>query len=133
MSKPFYDWYESHFGWSMLILSFMAIFPHLGHVPLFAGQHTALTARRVFYPGPFSDMQVAIFLLMLPCWFFLKQMTVLTVLFILVIAYYIIGYKQLFGYGAPCGAWLSSLFLFTVARYCWGISCSFQGLPATFK
>jgi hypothetical protein len=27
MSKPFYDWYESHFGWSMLILSFMAIFP----------------------------------------------------------------------------------------------------------
>lgn len=62
---------------------------------------------------------------MLPCWFFLKQMTVLTVLFILVIAYYIIGYKQLFGYGLwePCGAWLSSssLFLFTVARYCWDI------------
>ena len=68
-------------------------------------------------------MQVSIFLLMLPCWFFLKQMTVLTVVYILVIAYYIIGYKQLFGYGygEPCGAWHSSLYLFTVARYCWGI------------
>ena len=27
MSKPFYDWYESHFSWSMLVLSFTAIFP----------------------------------------------------------------------------------------------------------
>ncbi len=27
MSKPFYDWYEAHFGWSMLILSFLTIFP----------------------------------------------------------------------------------------------------------
>ena len=27
MSKPFYDWYETHFGWSMLILSFFLIFP----------------------------------------------------------------------------------------------------------
>lgn len=27
MSQPFYDWYESHFSWSMLVLSFTAIFP----------------------------------------------------------------------------------------------------------
>ena len=58
-------------------------------------------------------MQVAIFLLMLPCWFFLKQMTVLTVLFILVIAYYIIGYKQLFGYRLWGTLWrLAFVFIF---------------------
>ncbi len=27
MSKPFYDWYETHFGWSMLILSFVLFSP----------------------------------------------------------------------------------------------------------
>jgi hypothetical protein len=27
VSKPFYEWYETHFSWSMLILSFATIFP----------------------------------------------------------------------------------------------------------
>lgn len=35
---------------------------------------------------------------MLPCWFLFKQMTILSVFFIVVVAYFIIGYKQLFGY-----------------------------------
>ena len=27
MSESFYEWFETHFGWSMLILSFIVIFP----------------------------------------------------------------------------------------------------------
>ena len=27
MSQPYYDWYETHFGWSMLVLSFFVIIP----------------------------------------------------------------------------------------------------------
>jgi hypothetical protein len=55
-------------------------------------------------------------MLMLPCWFFLKQMTVLTVVYILVVAYYIIGYKQLFGYGLWGTLWrLAFVFIFV---YC---------------
>ena len=46
----------------------------------------------------FTDLQLALFLLMLPCWFLFKQMTILTLFFIVVVAYYIVGYKQLFGY-----------------------------------
>ena len=41
---------------------------------------------------------MALFLLAMPFWFFFKQMTIITVLYFLVITYYIIGYKQLFGY-----------------------------------
>lgn len=49
-------------------------------------------------------------------WFFLKQMTVLTVVYILVIAYYIIGYKQLFGYRLWGTLWrLAFVFIFV---YC---------------
>ena len=35
---------------------------------------------------------------MVPCWFLFKQMTNLSLFFVIVVAYYIVGYKQLFGY-----------------------------------
>ena len=116
MSKPFYEWYEAHFGWSMLILSFMAIFPTwvMSHYSPLNTRHSLPDG--YFIQVLFADMQVAIFMLMLPCWFFLKQMTVLTVLFILVIAYYIIGYKQLIGYEIWGTLWrLAFVFIFV---YC---------------
>lgn len=47
----------------------------------------------------FANLQVVIFLLMVPCWLLFKQMTVLSAISLVVIAYYIIGYRQLFGYG----------------------------------
>lgn len=42
---------------------------------------------------------------MLPCWFLFKQMTILSLFFIVVVAYFIIGYKQLFGYSALGTLW----------------------------
>ena len=42
---------------------------------------------------------------MLPCWFIFKQLSVLSVIFVVVTAYYIIGYKQLFGYGLWGTVW----------------------------
>lgn len=116
MSKPFYEWYEAHFGWSMLILSFLTIFPTwvMFHYSPLNTRHSL--PEGYFIQALFADMQESIFMLMLPCWFFLKQMTVLTVLFILVIAYYIIGYKQLFGYGLWGTLWrLAFVFIFV---YC---------------
>ena len=99
MSKPFYDWYETHFSWSMLILSFMAIFPTwvmFRNSP----RHSRHTLPEGFFIQVlYATLQVSIFLLMVPCWFIFKQMTVLTGIFVVVTAYYIIGYKQLFGYG----------------------------------
>ena len=59
---------------------------------------------------------MALFLLMLPCWFLFKQMTILTVFFIVVVAYFIIGYKQLFGYSLWGTLWrLAFVFCFV---YC---------------
>ncbi|MBR5169871.1 MAG: DUF3667 domain-containing protein [Muribaculaceae bacterium] len=99
VSKPFYDWFESHFSWSMLILSFTTIFPTwvmFRYSPLHTGHSLP---EGFFIQVLFGSLQVTFFLLALPCWFFFKQMTILTLLSIVVIAYYIIGYKQLFGYG----------------------------------
>ena len=53
---------------------------------------------------------------MLPCWFLFKQMTILTVFFIVVVAYFIIGYKQLFGYDLWGTVW-RLLFVFSFV-YC---------------
>ena len=98
MSKPFYDWYETHFGWSMLILSFFLIFP-TWVMFRYSPRHTRHSLPEGFFIQVlFTDLQLALFLLMVPCWFLFKQMTNLTLFFIVVVAYFIIGYKQLFGY-----------------------------------
>ncbi len=98
MSQPFYDWYETHFGLSMLILSFFVIFP-TWVIFRFSPRHTRHTLPEGFFIQVlFACLQVTLFLLMLPCWFLFKQMTILSVFFIVVVAYFIIGYKQLFGY-----------------------------------
>ena len=105
VSKPFYEWYETHFSWSMLILSFCAIFP-TWVVFRYSPRHTRHTLPEGFFIQVlFACLEVALFLLMLPCWFIFKQISVLSVIYVVVTAYYIIGYKQLFGYGLWGTVW----------------------------
>ena len=116
MSQPFYDWYETHFGWSMLVLSFFVIIP-TWVMFRYSPRHTRHTLPEGFFVQVlFACLQVALFLLMLPCWFLFKQMTILTVFFIVVVAYFIIGYKQLFGYDLWGTVW-RLLFVFSFV-YC---------------
>ena len=98
MSQPFYDWFETHFGWSMLILSFIVIFS-TWVMFRYSPRHPHHTLPEGFFIQVlFACLQVALFLLMLPCWFLFRQMTILSIFFIVVVAYFIVGYKQLFGY-----------------------------------
>ncbi len=116
MSQPFYDWYETHFGWSMLILSFILIFPTwvMFH---YSPRHTRHSLPEGFFIQVlFTDLQLGLFLLMVPCWFLFKQMTILTLFFIVVVAYFIIGYKQLFGYSL-WGTFWRLVFVFSFV-YC---------------
>ena len=65
----------------------------------YSPRHTGHTLPEGFFIQIlFACLQVALFLLMLPCWFLFKHMTILSVFYIVVVAYFIIGYKQLFGY-----------------------------------
>ncbi len=105
VSKPFYEWYEAHFSWSMLILSFCIIFP-TWVMFRYSPRHTRHTLPEGFFIQVlFACLEVALFLLMLPCWFIFKQISVLSVIYVVVTAYYIIGYKQLFGYGLWGTVW----------------------------
>ena len=127
MSKPFYDWYESHFSWSMLVLSFTAIFP-TWVMFRYSPRHTRHTLPEGFFVQVlFACLQVTLFLLMLPCWFLFKQMTILSVFFLVVVAYFIIGYKQLFGYSALGTLWrLAFVFGFV---YCVAFGFLFGSSP----
>ena len=83
----------------MLELSFFIII-HTWVMFRYSPRHTRHTLPEGFFIQVlFACLQVALFLLMLPCWFLFNQMTVLTVFYIVVVAYFIVGYKQLFGYG----------------------------------
>lgn len=105
MSQPFYDWLETHFGWSMLVLSFFVIIP-TWVMFRYSPRHTRHTLPEGFFVQVlFACLQVTLFLLMLPCWFLFKQMTILSVFFLVVVAYFIIGYKQWFGYSALGTLW----------------------------
>lgn len=135
VSKPFNEWYETHFSWSMLIVSFFVIFP-TWVMFRYSPHHTRHTLPEGFFIQVlFADLQVTLFLLMLPCWFLFKQLTILSIFFIVVTAYYIIGYMSCLAMacGAPCGVWHSSMFLFIVFRYCWRMWFSIWDLPPTYK
>lgn len=105
VSKPFYEWYETHFSWIMLILSFIIIFP-TWVMFRYAPRHTRHTLPEGFFIQVlFATLQVSLFLLMVPCWFIFNQMTVLSFIYVVVTVYYIIGYKQLFGYSLWGTVW----------------------------
>ena len=98
LAKPIYDWYETHFSWVMLGLSFIAIFP-TWVMFRYAPRHTRHTLPEGFFIQIlFMDLQMVILLLILPCWFFFSQWTLISVTSLTAMAYYIIGYRQLFGY-----------------------------------
>lgn len=99
MFKPFYEWYESHFSWVMLILSFLAIFP-TWVLFRYSPRHTQHTLPEGFFIQVLlANLQVVICLLMIPCWFFMDQMSIIVATCLIMMVYYIISYKQLFGYG----------------------------------
>jgi len=105
VSKPFYEWYETHFSWSMLILSFAIIFP-TWVMFRYSPRHSRHTLPEGFFIQVLlATLMVSLFLLMVPCWFIFKQITVLSIIFVVVTLYYIIGYRQLFGYGLWGTAW----------------------------
>ena len=105
VSKPFYDWYETYFSWSMLILSFATIFP-TWVLFRYSPRHSRHTLPEGFFIQVlFATLMVSLFLLMVPCWFIFKQFTVLSIIFVVVTLYYIIGYRQLFGYGLWGTVW----------------------------
>jgi hypothetical protein len=98
MFKPFYDWYETHFSWAMLILSFIAIFP-TWIMFRYSPRHTRHTLPESFFIQVlFADLQVVICILLIPCWFFLGQWTIISISSLILMLYYIVGYMQLFGY-----------------------------------
>ena len=96
--KPFYDWYETHFSWVMLILSFIAIIP-TWIMFRYSPRHTRHTLPESFFIQVlFAVLQVVICILLIPCWFFLGKWTIISVSSLILMLYYIVGYMQLFGY-----------------------------------
>ena len=60
----------------------------------YSPRHTRHTLPEGFFIQVlFATLEVSIFLLMVPCWFIFKQMTVISVIFLVVTAYYVVGYK----------------------------------------
>ena len=111
MLKPFYDWYETHFSWVMLILSFIAILP-TWVMFRYSPRNTRHTLPEGFFIQVlFADLQVVLCLLTVPFWFFFNQMAIISVSALVVMAYYIIGYKQLFGYSLWGTLWRQAFIL----------------------
>lgn len=131
MVKPFYDWYETHFSWVMLILSFIAIFP-TWVMFRYSPRNTRHSLPEGFFIQVFfADLQVTLCLLSLPFWFFCNQMAIVSVSTLVVMAYYIISYKQLFGYSLWGTLWRQA-FVFGFI-YCFALVLAFlvfdMGLP----
>ena len=120
MVKPIYDWYEAHFSWVLLGMSLIAIFP-TWVMFRYAPRHTRHTLPEGFFIQVlFMDLEMVILLLALPCWFFFSQWTVISVITLIFMFYYIISYRQLFGYSL-WGVFWRQAFVF---GFIWGIVAS---------
>ena len=137
LAKPIYDWYETHFSWVMLGLSFIAIFP-TWVMFRYAPRHTRHTLPEGFFIQIlFMDLQMVILLLILPCWFFFSQWTLISVTSLTTMAYYIIGYRQLFGYSLWGVLWRQAfvfgfIFLVSGSLFYWFVDLSLlaeAGMP----
>lgn len=116
--KPFYDWYETHFSWVLLILSVIAIVP-TWIMFRYSPRHTRHTLPEGFFVQVlYAALQVTVCLILVPCWFFLEQSAILIITSIIVMIYYIIGYMQLFGYGLWSTLWRQA-FIF-ISIICFG-------------
>lgn len=120
MLKPFYDWYETYYSWFSLGLSLIAVFP-TWVMFRYAPRHTRHTLPEGFFIQVLlMDLQMVISLLTLPCWFFFSQWTIISVNIFILMVYYIISYRQLFGYSLWGVLWRQAI----VAGFIWGVSTS---------
>lgn len=120
MVKPLYDWLEAHFSWAMLGMSLIAIFP-TWVMFRYAPRHTRHTLPEGFFIQVlYMDLQMVICLLVLPCWYFLSQWTIMSVTTLILMVYYVIGFRQLFGYSLWSVFWRHTF----VFAFIWGIAAS---------
>ena len=113
--KPFYDWYETHLSWVMLILSVLAIIP-TWIMFRYAPRHTKHTLPEGFFIQIlFLVLQMVISFILIPFKLIFGHYVINYVNMAIVMIYYVIGYRQLFGYGWWSTFWRQAfIFLFIV-------------------
>lgn len=118
--NQFQIWSKNHYSWYMMGLAILAIIP-TWLMFRYAPRHTRHTLPEGFFIQVFfSVLQITLFFLLIPLRVF-NSMTFTVVASLFMMIYYIIGYKQLFGYGLWGTLWRQG-FIYL------GISCLEIGL-----
>lgn len=115
----FTDWQKNHYSWSMLIMSLISILPTwimFRYAPSYP-RHTL--PEGFFIQILFSVVIIVIVFLLLPLRLMISYNAFNTVYMFIIATYYIVGYKQLFGYGLWGTLWRSGFVLFFTV----GIEC----------
>lgn len=105
------DWEKNHYSWAILIMSLISIFPTwllFRYAPRYP-RHTL--PEGFFIQILFSVIIIVISLLLLPFRLMVSYNTFNTVYMFILGIYYIVGYKQLFGYGLWGTLWRSGFVL----------------------
>lgn len=114
----FDDWQKNHYSWSMLITSLISILPAWIMFRYAPGYPRHTLPEGFFIQVLFSVVIIVIGLLLLPL-MMVSYNAYNTVYLFIVATYYIVGYKQLFGYDLWGTLWRSGFVLFFTI----GIEC----------
>jgi len=109
-------WIREHYSWAMLVMSVLAILPTwviFRHSP----RHSHHTIPKGFFIQVlFQTLTIVLSLLTLPLDFIQSKFTTLAY-DLLILAYYFVGYKQLFGYGIWGTLWRQTLVICCVVFF----------------
>ena len=114
MMSEYYKWYETHFSWAMLLMSILAIIP-TWVMFRYAPRNTRHTLPEGFFIQIYlSGLMVVLYFLLAPLGMFFSNIYQI-IITLLTMMYYIIAYRQLFGYGFWGTFWRQSVILLVTA------------------
>ena len=114
LMSEYYNWYVAHYSWVMLIMAILAIFP-TWIMFRYAPRHTRHTLPEGFFIQVFlSVLMVSMNFLLIPVGLiYNKALNVIITL--ITMFYYVVTYRQLFGYGLWGTFWRQAVVLSVIS------------------
>ena len=116
--QSFYQWYKSHYSLSLLITSILAILP-TWVMFRYSPRNTYHTLPKGFFIQVFFQVLLTVIELLLIPLAFIDPQVLLIISSLVVMIYYIIGYRQLFGYGIWGTLWRQGFVFISATLFGW--------------
>ena len=112
--SDYYQWYQSHYGWAMLMMAILAIIP-TWIMFRYSPRNTRHTLPEGFFIQILFSVLMVVLNFFLICLGLIHELAFSVTFSLLTMFYYVVGYMQLFGYGFWGTFWREAFIMLTIA------------------